>query len=131
MIQRTTQPNNPAYSNYGKRGIVVCERWRTFAHFLADMGERPAGMTLERNDNDREYSPENCKWASRKEQMRNTRVNRLLTINGKTQCVSAWAEGAGIKHHTLRARLRLGWPIEKALSQPINERIWNGRRNSQ
>lgn len=77
MIQRTTNPQNPAWKNYGGRGITVCDRWRDFANFLADMGERPAGLTLDRIDNDRGYGPGNCRWATWSQQRRNQRPRRV------------------------------------------------------
>lgn len=68
MIQRTTNPRCPEWANYGGRGITVCDRWQDFEHFLADMGERPEGKTLDRKDNDWNYEPGNCRWATWKEQ---------------------------------------------------------------
>lgn len=77
MVQRCTKPKALGFANYGGRGITVCERWMTFENFLADMGERPKGMTLERRDNDGNYEPGNVRWATMKEQAHNTRTTRL------------------------------------------------------
>jgi len=73
MIQRCTNPKRPKYKYYGARGIKVCERWMTFANFLGDMGERPAGMSLDRINNDWNYEPSNCRWATAKQQANNKR----------------------------------------------------------
>lgn len=108
------------YTNYVQRGIKVCVRWQTFLNFLADMGERPAGATLERTDNDKGYEPGNCKWATQSEQLRNTRRTIRLTFNGKTQSLADWADEIGIHREVLRHRLSYhGWSVEKALTTPV------------
>lgn len=102
---------------YGGRGIRVCERWlNSFEAFLADMGERPsAEHSIDRIDNDGDYSPENCRWATAKEQMRNTCYNVLVTHDGETLCVAEWAERHGVSASLLARRLRLGWSFERAV----------------
>lgn len=124
MIARCTCRTDARYVHYGARGIQVCAAWRAFESFRFDMGDPPAGKTLERIDNDGPYSPENCKWATRFEQMRNTRRTRMVTFNGQTMCVSDWAIRIGIKPHSLQFRLK-HWPIDKALTTPA---IHHGRR---
>lgn len=96
MIQRCYNPNAKAYQWYGARGITVCDAWRDFPTFLADMGERPPGLSLERNDNSRGYEPGNCRWATHHEQMRNTRRNRMVTLGGETMCVTDAAIRIGV-----------------------------------
>lgn len=118
MLNRCHNPDSTYYRDYGGRGITVCERWRNSPeNFIADMGPRPTpDHTLERIDNDGPYSPENCRWATRREQARDRRSNRRLTHNGETLCLAEWAERLGITTNTLYMRLRAGWSVEKALT---------------
>lgn len=119
MLQRCRNPNNTNYANYGGRGIWVCERWLVFTNFLEDMGERPVGTSLERDDNSVGYHPENCVWATRKVQQRNRRSNRMLTANGVTQCAQDWANDLGVPMHTITTRIdRYGWSVEDAITTP-------------
>lgn len=118
MIRRCNNKTHKQYKNYGGRGIIVCARWlgkRGFENFLKDMGERPSGLTIERIENNGNYEPENCKWASYLEQNRNRRSNRYIEYGGKKMILAQWARELGISGGTLRKRLVLGWPIEKAL----------------
>lgn len=121
LIQRCTNPRNPGYADYGGRGIRVCRRWlRSFSAFLADVGRRPTSQhTLERSNNDHGYEPGNVVWATRAEQLRNTRRTRHLTHDGRTQCLVDWAIELGIKPRALRARLDRGWTVEQALTIPL------------
>jgi len=122
MLHRCYNPSNANYRYYGGRGIRVCNRWRNSrAAFVADMGPRPEGMTLDRIDNDGDYEPGNCRWASRAEQQRNTRYTRNITRDGKTQCCSEWAREIGISLTALRQRIRLhGHKV--ALAMPRGKR---------
>jgi hypothetical protein len=103
--------------NYAARGIIVCERWRSsFKDFVSDMGPRPTPEhSIERINNDGNYEPGNCRWATAEEQARNRRSTKNLTYEGVTQCITAWAIERGISENTLRARLDELWPIEQAL----------------
>ncbi|KKN98994.1 hypothetical protein LCGC14_0142390 [marine sediment metagenome] len=121
IIQRCTNPSNGNYLYYGGRGITVCKRWRKFENFLKDMGEAPKGLQIDRINNDKGYCKSNCRWATRKEQARNTRTNHLITCFGKTQCITAWAEEIGIHVNTIYWRLNHGWSIEKALMTPVRK----------
>jgi len=127
MKDRCFNPRNTHYAEYGGRGITVCDRWRySFTNFLKDMGERKPGMTIERIDNDGNYEPGNCKWATRREQQRNRRACNYLNFNGETLCISEWADRTGLRHETIRSRLNRGWSIEKTLSTP---RLSQGSKN--
>ncbi len=118
MRARCEKPKTKQFADYGGRGIRVCERWLVFENFLADMGEPPPGMTIERRDNNAGYSPENCRWATRREQQNNRRDNRLLTFDGRTQTLTCWAKQFGIDGRALAKRLARGWPIGEALQLP-------------
>lgn len=119
IMQRTNNPNSERFMDYGGRGIKVSERWHKFENFIADMGKRPRGTTIERKDNDKGYNSSNCIWASRKNQNNNKRNNRLLTFKDETKTISQWAEQFGLKYMTLRARVtNYGWSVEKALTTP-------------
>jgi hypothetical protein len=125
MRQRCNNPNDKSYKNYGGRRIKVCKRWDNvengFPNFLEDMGERPEGYSLDRIDNDGDYTPENCKWATRTEQQNNRRSNRLITINGRTRTFTQWVREQGCT--TVRqAGHRFydkGWSIERTLQTEI------------
>lgn len=122
LIQRCTNPNHPRYTDYGGRGITVCERWRnSFIDFLADMGKKPTpDHSIERKNNDDGYHPDNCRWATTSEQNQNTRVVSKYTHDGKTLSVRHWAELVGMSRSALSSRLRLGWSIELALKTPVS-----------
>lgn len=115
MIQRCTNPRRRRYADYGARGISVCDRWRKFEHFLADMGTRPEGFELERNNNDGNYEPGNCRWATPTEQSNNRRSSHWLTVAGQTHTISEWARLTGIRASKIFKRLKRGWSPEKAL----------------
>lgn len=105
MMRRCYDSSFPSYKYYGARGIGVCEHWHNKNNFIKDMSPRPDGLTLDRIDGSKGYSPENCRWATYKEQNRNLRTNRLILFNGKTKCLSEWAEDLGIPMNVLRMRL--------------------------
>lgn len=120
MRQRCEDPNNVSFRLYGGRGIKVCDRWRkSFANFLADMGPRPAGASLYRINPNGDYAPENCRWATPTEQCNNKRANVRIEFRGRVQTVAEWARELGIKDATLRRRLRMGEPVEKAFNQSL------------
>lgn len=120
MIERCTDPKDRGFANYGGRGITVCDRWlESFENFLADMGEKPPGLSIERSKNDEGYEPGNCKWATAAEQSRNKRTNRPLTFAGRTQLLTDWANEVRLPVPTLHWRIERGWTIEAALTTPV------------
>ena len=118
MRQRCYDEKHVGFKNYGKRGIRVCVRWHSFDNFLADMGEPPPGHSLDRRDNNKGYSPDNCYWATRAEQNRNKRTNRVVTVGSLRMCVKDWARAAGMDESLIRGRLNRGWPEEAAVLLP-------------
>ncbi|MAA48822.1 MAG: hypothetical protein CMP83_01530 [Gammaproteobacteria bacterium] len=115
---RCRNPKNDAYANYGGRGITFAEEWDSYDQFFADMGERPAGTTLDRIDNTKGYEPGNCRWATRQQQSRNRRGIPLIEFNGKRQCIAAWAEDTGLSPQRISARLKRGWSVKRTLTTP-------------
>lgn len=101
MIGRVTNPNSIGWNRYGGRGIKVCERWKTFENFLADMGERPAGTSIDRIDNNGDYEPGNCRWGTRQEQAENTSSAIMVTLNGEQMSMSRAARVLGIDPSSL------------------------------
>jgi len=115
MIQRCR-----THKDYAGRGIRVCERWKIFRNFLADMGNRPDGTTLERCDTNGDYEKSNCRWATRAEQQNNRRDNVVIEYDGVRRTVTEWADILGIKKGTLDFRIRRGWDHRRALEAPVD-----------
>jgi hypothetical protein len=113
MMRRCLNPKHKTYSCYGGRGITVCERWKTFENFLADMGEKPAGKTLGRINNNEGYEPFNCRWETRQEQNNNTRRLRLFYRHGEIDTLAGWARRLGLSGSTIRDRIRNGWEYRR------------------
>lgn len=118
IIKRCNNPNDPHYPAYGARGIKVCAKWRTFIGFYEDMGaDYRVGLSIDRIDNDGDYCPENCRWATPKEQARNRRNTKFV---GKDKLIEL-CEKNGIRYGTVLERIRRGWDEEKALTTPTKE----------
>lgn len=120
MIQRCTYPHKDGFELYGGRGITVCERWRDFVLFLADMGERPSNTTLDRFPNsDGNYEPGNCRWATVIQQANNKRTNVRVTHGGRTLTIAEWSRETGIGFPCLYGRLfKYGWHPSEAFTRP-------------
>jgi hypothetical protein len=114
---------------YSDRGISVCPEWQSFERFLTDMGERPDGMSLDRVDVNGNYAPNNCRWATRKQQMQNKTTNVNLTLDGKTQCVAEWSRELGIGRATIAGRIKSGYSAEQALSTAMFHQRKGRRKN--
>lgn len=122
MKQRCLNPNNPGYKDYGGRGIDICEIWKNdymeFYNWAISNGYKD-GLYLDRIDNDKGYSPNNCRWVTNKENCNNMRKNHLVTYNGKTLTVSQWADELNINYSSLCTRLSNGWSMEKIIKTPV------------
>jgi hypothetical protein len=120
MKDRCQNERAAAWVNYGGRGVKVCPRWsESFEAFLADMGPRPSPRSqLDRRDNSGDYEPSNCRWATRTVNNRNTRSNRIVTVNGVSRCVAEWSEISGLRPQAIIKRLNAGWGAEAAVFQP-------------
>lgn len=119
MRYRCDNPKFKQFQDYGGRGIKYCRSWSKFENFYADMGDPPTNdHSIERINNEGNYTPSNCKWATRIEQNNNKRNNRFITIGNKTLTLAQWSREVGVSAKVIDRRLRLGWPVEK-LIQPV------------
>lgn len=124
MQLRCRCDTDPAYHNYGGRGITMCDRWTDFGNFVEDMGVRPSKMhSLDRIDNNGNYCPENCRWATRKEQNSNTRRNRWLEIDGELKTLAQWEDYSGVSDSTIAGRLARGWSTKDAVFTPGRKKL--------
>jgi len=122
MRGRCLRPSHPSYKDYGGRGITICSRWDSFHAFVEDMGERPKGYSIDRIDNDKGYSPENCRWATRKQQQRNQRRAVYVKIDGRKYRAIELAEQAGVKADTIIDRANRGLSLVEVLSaEPLRD----------
>lgn len=119
MIDRCRNKNKKHYHRYGGRGIVVCGEWMDFGKFMSDMGPRPDGYSIERIDNNGDYTPENCRWASKKDQANNRSNNRILKYKGRSLTVSQWADEIGLSKMVLYQRLYRKWSIKRTLTHGV------------
>ncbi len=122
MQDRCYNENLESFALWGGRGIKVCDRWTDqngFENFLSDMGDKPSRHhSIDRIDNDGNYEPSNCRWATKKEQAENRRPTRFLDFNGIRLSISGWSERLGVHRDMIVGRLKLGWSIEDALTKP-------------
>jgi len=119
MIQRCVNPNHVGYKNYGAKGVKVCERWMNFESFLSDMGMPKTGESIDRIDSNGDYEPTNCRWASSKEQSRNTKRNVVVEVDGVSLTVRDWEIKLGFGRGAIQRRIDLGWPHKSAVTEPI------------
>lgn len=123
MINRCENPNNKAYYHYGGRGIKVCDEWHSFSNFVEwsdSIGGKPYRHSLDRIDNNGDYCPQNCRWATISQQSNNKRDNVILKFNGKSMTLSQWSKELCIKRGILQHRYQRGWSTEEILQTPVN-----------
>lgn len=126
MRARCHDARNPKYARWGGRGIRVCERWQSFEAFLADMGPRPGpGYSLDRIDNNGDYEPGNCRWATAKEQASNTRRNRYVELSGERMTLSEFLRRYGLGDRSVRVKLALGMTAEQIVARVRRPRMTN------
>ena len=118
MLHRCTHPDDDSFDHYGGRGIKVCERWKSLENFLADMGQPPAGHTIERRDNDGDYTPENCVWLPKEKQSQNRTVTIHVEMDGERICAAEAARRLGANYWKTRWRIQRGWSLERIRTAP-------------
>ncbi|HBM7586585.1 TPA: hypothetical protein LZ306_003371 [Enterobacter bugandensis] len=125
LKQRVTNPNSDRYDSYGRRGITVCERWlNSFEHFYSDMGDRPSSKhSIDRIDVNKGYFPENCRWATSKEQARNRRTNVIIETPDGDMCIAEAASRYELPYHILQRRLAKGMTSFDAIAMPYKPRV--------
>lgn len=121
MRSRCLNKNYHSYQDYGARGITICAQWNDYQNFLTDMGIAPNGMSIERKNNEGHYSPDNCIWATPRQQARNTRRNIVIEFRGERKTLIEWAENCDIKYATLKQRYKAGWNIESIFTTPARK----------
>lgn len=129
MMDRCYNADNPRYSRYGGRGIIVCERWHDVRNFVSDLPDRPLGTgptgkslwSIDRIDVDGNYEADNVRWADNAVQARNKSNNIMITIDGRTQCLTDWACENGLEQSMVSRRIMRGWTPEKAVTTPVRK----------
>ncbi len=128
MRRRCGASRGSDYAKYAALGITVCERWNSFENFLADMGRAPSPKySIDRKDNDKGYSPDNCRWLDKKGQARNRRTNFFISHEGNRRTLSEWEEITGLKAATIRGRIDMGWTVVRALTEPLGPNHGRGQ----
>lgn len=129
MIRRCESPNDKSYPRYGGRGITVCEKWHSFQPFYEWAKENGYDdtLTIDRIDNDKGYSPDNCRWSDAYTQSQNRRSCLVFEKDGKSQTLKQWCRDIGISYTTVYQRIRHGWSFERAISEPVHAEKRNGR----